>query len=221
MRKQRRLAKRKNTDMRMKVLLKRTFDLVCEIMDHENGFDDNSDVYVEKINPVKAAASLSSTKCDEQQDTTTTLEVNVKHNDYADELLLDISGSCTNVVPTSGDESFCSSKRKIQNDDDQESDDEDVEDDEEENRTAPGCERPKSKRQKFTNETTTTSNSNNNWCKQENDDESLFDACCHCDEHDHQHDHEKNKRQNSIYIDDDDDGLLGSNKQQNISDTEQ
>lgn len=41
--KQKRLAKMKNTDLRLKVLLKQTFNLVCEIMDHENGFDTNSD----------------------------------------------------------------------------------------------------------------------------------------------------------------------------------
>lgn len=38
--KQKRLARLKNTDLRKKILLKRTFDLVCEIMDKENGFDD-------------------------------------------------------------------------------------------------------------------------------------------------------------------------------------
>jgi len=37
--KQKRIAKMKNNDLRLKVLLKRTFNLVCEIMDHENGFD--------------------------------------------------------------------------------------------------------------------------------------------------------------------------------------
>jgi hypothetical protein len=37
--KQKRMAKTKNSDLRLKVLLKRTFNLVCEIMDHENGFD--------------------------------------------------------------------------------------------------------------------------------------------------------------------------------------
>jgi len=37
--KQKRLARIKNNDLRKKVLLKRTFELVCEIMDHENGFD--------------------------------------------------------------------------------------------------------------------------------------------------------------------------------------
>lgn len=40
--KQKRMAKMKNTDLRLKVLLKRTFNLVCEIMDHENGFDTES-----------------------------------------------------------------------------------------------------------------------------------------------------------------------------------
>lgn len=39
--KQKRLAKKKNSDLRMRILLKRTFDLVCEIMDHENGFDND------------------------------------------------------------------------------------------------------------------------------------------------------------------------------------
>lgn len=40
--KQKRLGRTKNTDMRMKILLKRTFNLVCEMMDKENGFDSNS-----------------------------------------------------------------------------------------------------------------------------------------------------------------------------------
>ena len=39
--KQKRLARLKNTDLRKKILLKRTFDLVCEIMDQENGFNDD------------------------------------------------------------------------------------------------------------------------------------------------------------------------------------
>lgn len=42
--KQKRLARaKKSMDMRMKVLLKRTFDLVCTIMDRENGFNDDED----------------------------------------------------------------------------------------------------------------------------------------------------------------------------------
>jgi len=40
--KQKRLGRNKNSDMRMKVLLKRTFNLVCEMMDKENGFDSSS-----------------------------------------------------------------------------------------------------------------------------------------------------------------------------------
>lgn len=39
--KQKRLAKKKKCDLRLRILLKRTFDLVCEIMDRENGFDDD------------------------------------------------------------------------------------------------------------------------------------------------------------------------------------
>jgi len=38
--KQKRLGRSKHVDLRKKVLLKRTFDLVCEIMDHENGFEE-------------------------------------------------------------------------------------------------------------------------------------------------------------------------------------
>jgi hypothetical protein len=37
--KQKRLGKTKNTDLRMKILLKRTFNLVCELMDDENTTD--------------------------------------------------------------------------------------------------------------------------------------------------------------------------------------
>lgn len=39
--KQKRLSKIKNTDLRKKILLKRTFNLVCEMMDQENGIDTN------------------------------------------------------------------------------------------------------------------------------------------------------------------------------------
>jgi len=41
--KQKRLARLKNTDLRKKILLKRTFDLVCEIMDHENGDEEEEE----------------------------------------------------------------------------------------------------------------------------------------------------------------------------------
>jgi len=41
--KQKRLARTKNADLRKKILLKRTFDLVCEIMDQENGICDDLD----------------------------------------------------------------------------------------------------------------------------------------------------------------------------------
>jgi len=39
--KQKRLGKNKNNDLRTKVLLKRTFNLVCEMMDEENGLENN------------------------------------------------------------------------------------------------------------------------------------------------------------------------------------
>ena len=39
--KQKRVGRAKNVDLRKKILLKRTFDLVCEIMDHENGFEED------------------------------------------------------------------------------------------------------------------------------------------------------------------------------------
>lgn len=41
--KQKRLGRLKNVDLRKKILLKRTFDLVCEIMDHENGFEEEEE----------------------------------------------------------------------------------------------------------------------------------------------------------------------------------
>jgi len=40
--KQKRLGRIKNTDLRKKILLKRTFNLVCEMMDQENGYDGNN-----------------------------------------------------------------------------------------------------------------------------------------------------------------------------------
>lgn len=42
--KQKRLGKNKNTDLRTKVLLKRTFNLVCEMMDEENGLESNNNL---------------------------------------------------------------------------------------------------------------------------------------------------------------------------------
>lgn len=54
--KQKRLARFKNTDLRRKILLKRTFDLVCEIMDHENGFDFEDET--ETINKKQATSSI-------------------------------------------------------------------------------------------------------------------------------------------------------------------
>jgi len=54
--KQKKLSKSKNTDLRLKVLLKRTFNLVCEIMDHENGFDsDDACESSESISETKEA----------------------------------------------------------------------------------------------------------------------------------------------------------------------
>jgi hypothetical protein len=47
--KQKRLARLKNTDLRKKILLKRTFDLVCEIMDKENGFDEIAECENEEL----------------------------------------------------------------------------------------------------------------------------------------------------------------------------
>jgi hypothetical protein len=46
--KQKRLGRLKNVDLRKKILLKRTFDLVCEIMDHENGFEEEEDTELEE-----------------------------------------------------------------------------------------------------------------------------------------------------------------------------
>ena len=67
--KQKRLARFKNTDLRRKILLKRTFDLVCEIMDHENGFDfEDETETINKKQDTAAAASKKSRVEDEDED---------------------------------------------------------------------------------------------------------------------------------------------------------
>lgn len=191
-RKQKRLSRKKNTDMRMKVLLKRTFDLVCEIMDHENGFEDDDDAYAEKINLAKKSTSPppppSPLPSDDQLfKSSAVLEINVKHNDYADEYIAEASSSdsTTNVVPSSY-EVVQLGKRKRDHDNEADNEvEESDDDDEDENRAAPSdshC-RATSKRQKFTSENDGNSNNNSNssniWCKEEN--ESMFDDYCLCE----------------------------------------
>jgi len=48
--KQKRLGRLKNNDLRMKILLKRTFNLVCEIMDRENGFEEEEEARNQQSN---------------------------------------------------------------------------------------------------------------------------------------------------------------------------
>lgn len=50
--KQKRLGRSKNSDLRKKILLKRTFDLVCQIMDHENGFEEEEEELVKVEIPI-------------------------------------------------------------------------------------------------------------------------------------------------------------------------
>jgi len=64
--KQKRISKMKNTDLRLKVLLKRTFNLVCEIMDHENGFD-TDDVSESSEQPASETKEVSQ-RLNEQYD---------------------------------------------------------------------------------------------------------------------------------------------------------
>ena len=77
--KQKRLARAKNVDLRKKILLKRTFDRVCEIMDHENGFEeeDNEEklpqiTIVVQEQPVSTLTSLASQSQVEPNKTTAT-----------------------------------------------------------------------------------------------------------------------------------------------------
>ncbi|CAF0856207.1 unnamed protein product [Brachionus calyciflorus] len=92
--KQKRLARLKNTDLRRKILLKRTFDLVCEIMDHENGFEqdsDNDDTTDKKTNMSYSdssdseSSSSSSSESESDSDEEIKLDQNEK-NSNLDEL---------------------------------------------------------------------------------------------------------------------------------------
>lgn len=72
--KQKRLSRLKNTDLRRKILLKRTFDLVCEIMDYENGFeaendsDENKRVSAESSDESSSSDSSSDSDSDEESE---------------------------------------------------------------------------------------------------------------------------------------------------------
>jgi hypothetical protein len=68
--KQKRLAKKKKSDLRLRILLKRTFDLVCEIMDRENGFDDD---YIDSSNN----SSKINNDCSNYSDSKTTTITNI------------------------------------------------------------------------------------------------------------------------------------------------
>jgi hypothetical protein len=68
--KQKRLARLKNTDLRRKILLKRTFDLVCEIMDKENGFAEEQPQLGEEliVTTTATAEDDSDSDSDEEDD---------------------------------------------------------------------------------------------------------------------------------------------------------
>lgn len=68
--KQKRVAKLKNTDLRRKVLLKRTFDLVCEIMDRENGFNDDDDDVKPVVKPARVIKAIPIPSKPENEPTT-------------------------------------------------------------------------------------------------------------------------------------------------------
>lgn len=74
--KQKRLGRHKNTDMRMKVLLKRTFNLVCEMMDKENGFDSSANEYPDE--------NLESNDQKDIQDIEETLIINLSETESLD-----------------------------------------------------------------------------------------------------------------------------------------
>jgi len=123
-RKQKRLSRKKGTDMLRKVLLKRTFDLICEIMDHENGFDDDA---INEATYVKEKTTKSTTPAVDDPSPSMMLEINVKHNDYADEYSAVKAAAESGVEVTTnsfaGDQVLSSSlssscKRRRQEDDD-------------------------------------------------------------------------------------------------------
>lgn len=66
--KQKRLGKIKNTDLRKKVLLKRTFNLVCEMMDQENGYECTNNNSNHHQDTVSNSASMSLDYTQEQKE---------------------------------------------------------------------------------------------------------------------------------------------------------
>lgn len=85
--KQKRLGRIKNTDLRKKILLKRTFNLVCEMMDQENGYDGNSNGKECEENTTSSVALTQEQKddCDLQE----TLIINLNESESLDSAFQD------------------------------------------------------------------------------------------------------------------------------------
>lgn len=85
--KQKRLGRIKNTDLRKKILLKRTFNLVCEMMDQENGYDGNSNGKECEENTIGSVTLTQEQKddCDLQE----TLIINLNESESLDSAFQD------------------------------------------------------------------------------------------------------------------------------------
>lgn len=85
--KQKRLGRIKNTDLRKKILLKRTFNLVCEMMDQENGYDGSNNSKDEKEDTTSSVTLTQEQKddCDLQE----TLIINLNESESLDSAFQD------------------------------------------------------------------------------------------------------------------------------------
>lgn len=78
--KQKRLGRTKNSDLRMKILLKRTFNLVCEMMDQENGYESTNSSTTEE--PTIDCLDLDSQE--KESDLQETLIINLNESECLD-----------------------------------------------------------------------------------------------------------------------------------------
>lgn len=85
--KQKRLGRIKNTDLRKKLLLKRTFNLVCEMMDQENCYDGNNNSNGEKEDTTSSVTLTQEQKDD--SDLQETLIINLNESESLDSAFQD------------------------------------------------------------------------------------------------------------------------------------
>jgi len=124
--KQKRLQRtKKSTDMRMKVLLKRTFDLVCNIIDKENGMDEE-----DEDEPLGVELELTA---DTRGDNSLDIESYLAESEFQQErLLMQQTPQPDEFEITLQVEQSCfyanQKRRSLSDDEDEEEDDEDDDD---------------------------------------------------------------------------------------------